>query len=136
MSLPTSVPQSGCASLSKGATHVTCAGDGVDEGTQLKLHATYVSVDDFDDQYFEISFDTEDPGADFDLSAPLKPYLLIQRQFEDDMVASARRTPPLPRPCAPPVRCCTALLCLRTEPVGPASLAVHAAAGLGASGQR
>jgi hypothetical protein len=43
-----------------------------------------VSVDDFADQYFQISFDTEDPGADLDLSAPLKPYLLIQRQFEDD----------------------------------------------------
>jgi hypothetical protein len=50
----------------------------------LKLHATYVSADDFDDQYFQVSFDTEDPGADPDLSAPMKPYLLLQRQFEDD----------------------------------------------------
>jgi hypothetical protein len=50
----------------------------------LKLQATYVSVGEFDDQYFEVSFDTEDPGADFDLSAPMKPYFLIQRQFEDD----------------------------------------------------
>jgi hypothetical protein len=50
----------------------------------LKLQATYVSVGEFDDQYFEVSFDTEDPGADLDLSAPMKPYLLIQRQFEDD----------------------------------------------------
>lgn len=50
----------------------------------MKLHATRVSVDDFADQYFQISFDVEDPGADLDLSAPLKPYLLIQRQFEDD----------------------------------------------------
>jgi hypothetical protein len=50
----------------------------------MKLQATYVSADDFDDQYFQISFDTEDPDADLDLSAPLKPYLLIQRQFEDD----------------------------------------------------
>ena len=50
----------------------------------MKLHATHVSVDDFGDQYFEISFDTEDPGADLDLSAPLKPYVLIQRQFEDN----------------------------------------------------
>jgi hypothetical protein len=49
----------------------------------LKLHATYVSVGEFDDQYFEISFDTEDPGADLDLSAPMKPYVLLQRQFED-----------------------------------------------------
>ena len=51
----------------------------------MKLHATHVSVDDFADQYFQISFDTEDP--DLDLSAPLKPYLLIQRQFEDDDVS-------------------------------------------------
>jgi hypothetical protein len=49
----------------------------------LKLQATYVSVSEFDDQYFQVSFDTEERGADFDLSAPLKPYLLIQRQFED-----------------------------------------------------
>ena len=50
----------------------------------MKLHATHVSVSDFDDLYVQVSFDTEDPGADLDLSAPLKPYLLIQRQFEDD----------------------------------------------------
>ena len=50
----------------------------------LKLQARYVSVGEFDDQYFQVSFDTEDPGADLDLSAPLKPYVLIQRQFEDD----------------------------------------------------
>jgi hypothetical protein len=50
----------------------------------MKLDATHVSVDDFVDQYFQISFNTEDPDADLDLSAPLKPYLLIQRQFEDD----------------------------------------------------
>jgi hypothetical protein len=43
-----------------------------------------VSVDEFDDQYFQVSFDTEAPGADFDLLAPKKPYLLVQRQFEDD----------------------------------------------------
>jgi hypothetical protein len=50
----------------------------------MKLQATYVSADEFDDQYFQISFDTDDPDADLDLSAPLKPYLLIQSQFEDD----------------------------------------------------
>jgi hypothetical protein len=50
----------------------------------MKLQATHVSADEFDDQYFEISFDTEAPDADLDLSAELKPYLLIQRQFEDD----------------------------------------------------
>jgi len=54
------------------------------KGTPLKLQATYVSVGEFDHQYFEVSFDTEDPGAALDLSAPMKPYLLIQRQFEDD----------------------------------------------------
>jgi hypothetical protein len=53
------------------------------KGTPLKLQATYVSVGEFDDHHFEVSFDTEDPGAAFDLSAPMKPYLLIQRQFED-----------------------------------------------------
>ena len=50
----------------------------------MKLQATYVSAHEFDDRYFQISLDTEDPGADLDLSAPLKPYLLIQREFEDD----------------------------------------------------
>jgi len=40
----------------------------------LKLHATYVSASEFDAQYFEVSFDTEDPGADLDLSAPMKPH--------------------------------------------------------------
>ena len=49
----------------------------------MKLQATYVSVGDFDGRYFEVSFDSEDPGADLDLSAPMKPYLLLQRQFED-----------------------------------------------------
>lgn len=50
----------------------------------MKLDATHVSIADFADQYFQISFDTQDPEADLDLPAPLKPYLLIQRQFEDD----------------------------------------------------
>jgi len=49
----------------------------------LKLQATYVSVGDFDGPYFQVSFHGEDPGADLDLSAPMKPYLLLQRQFED-----------------------------------------------------
>jgi hypothetical protein len=60
------------------------ATDDGSKGTPLKLQATYVSIGEFDDQYFEVSFDTEDAGAAFDLSAPMKPYLLIQRQFEDD----------------------------------------------------
>jgi hypothetical protein len=50
----------------------------------LKLHATYVSVGEFDDLYFQVLFHTEEPGADLDLSVPMKPYLLIQRQFEND----------------------------------------------------
>lgn len=49
----------------------------------MKLQAPYVSIDEFDGQYFQVSFDTEDPGADVDLSASIKPYLLIQRQFKD-----------------------------------------------------
>ena len=49
----------------------------------MKFQATYVSISEFDDQYFGISFNTEDPGADLDLSAPMKPYVLLQRQFED-----------------------------------------------------
>jgi hypothetical protein len=51
----------------------------------LKLQTTYVSVDELDGQYFQVSFRTEEPSADLDLSAPMKPpYLLIQRQFEDN----------------------------------------------------
>ena len=50
----------------------------------MKLQARYVSADEFDDQHFQISFDTENSDADFDLSTSLKPYLLIQSQFEGD----------------------------------------------------
>ena len=50
----------------------------------MNLHASYVSVADFDDLVFQVSFDTEDPDADFDLHAPEGPYLLIQREFEDE----------------------------------------------------
>ena len=50
----------------------------------MKLHAPYVSASDFDGLYFQVSFNTENPDADFDLSAPIRPYLLIQRQFEDE----------------------------------------------------
>ena len=49
----------------------------------MKLQAAYVSVGEFDDQYFGVSFDTADPTADLDLSAPMKPYVVLQRQFED-----------------------------------------------------
>ena len=50
----------------------------------MKLHARYVSASDFDDQYFEVSFGTEHPAADYDPDAPMRPYVLLQRQFEDD----------------------------------------------------
>ena len=49
----------------------------------MKFHAPYVSVNEFDGLYFQVSFDTEDPAADFDLPETGQPYLLIQRQFED-----------------------------------------------------
>ncbi len=50
----------------------------------MHFHALYVSVSEFDGLGFQISFDTEDPGADIDLRAPERPYLLIQRQFDDE----------------------------------------------------
>ena len=50
----------------------------------MKLHARYVTASDFDDQYFEVSFGNEHPAADYDPDAPLQPYVLLQRQFEDD----------------------------------------------------
>ena len=50
----------------------------------MNLRVSYVSVDDFDGLAFQVSFDTEAADADFDLSAPGRPYLLIQRQFEDE----------------------------------------------------
>jgi hypothetical protein len=43
------------------------------KGTPLKLQATYVSVGEFDDQHFEVSFDTEDPGAAFATSRRMIP---------------------------------------------------------------
>ena len=50
----------------------------------MKFHAPYLSASDFDGLYFQVSFNTENPDADFDLSVPIRPYLLIQRQFEDE----------------------------------------------------
>jgi hypothetical protein len=53
----------------------------------VKLHANHVSVDESGGGYFQVSFDSEVPSQDgdaLDLSAPTRPYLLIQRQFEDD----------------------------------------------------
>src|SRR5436190_7092579 len=53
----------------------------------VKFHANHVSLDESGAEYFQVSFDNEAPREDednFDLSAPAQPYLLIQRQFEDD----------------------------------------------------
>ena len=46
----------------------------------MLLSAGYVSVSD-DDNYFQIAFDSQDPGDDDNAGTP---YLLIQRQFEDE----------------------------------------------------
>jgi hypothetical protein len=50
----------------------------------VKLNARYVSIGDFDDLYFQVSFENQHPAADYDPSGPTEPYLLLQRQFEDD----------------------------------------------------
>jgi hypothetical protein len=51
----------------------------------MKFYAKHVSGGEFDDQYFQVSFDSEPPSEDeFDLSRPDHPYLIVQRQFEDD----------------------------------------------------
>ena len=51
----------------------------------MRLHANHVSVGESGGEYFQVSFDSEDPGNDdFDLSGPDQPYLVVQRQFEDD----------------------------------------------------
>ena len=50
----------------------------------MKVNARYVSVGDFDDRYFHVSSVNQHPAADYDPSAPSEPYVLLQRQFEDD----------------------------------------------------
>jgi hypothetical protein len=51
----------------------------------VRLHANHVSVGESGDEYFQVSFNSEAPSDDdFDLSGLGHPYLLIQRQFEDD----------------------------------------------------
>jgi hypothetical protein len=48
-------------------------------------HANHVSIGEAGDEYFEVSFDSEVPSDDdFDRSGPDHPYLVVQRQFEDD----------------------------------------------------
>jgi hypothetical protein len=44
----------------------------------MRFHAKYVSASEAGD-YYQVSFDTEDPGED---RGPDSPYLIIQRQFE------------------------------------------------------
>ncbi len=51
----------------------------------MRLHANNVSAGESGNEYFQVSFDNEAPSDDdFDLSGPDYPYLVIQRQFEDD----------------------------------------------------
>jgi hypothetical protein len=50
----------------------------------MKLYARHVAVSDFDDTYFEVSFGNEHPAVDYDPDAPMRPYVLLQRQFEDE----------------------------------------------------
>jgi hypothetical protein len=51
----------------------------------MKLHARHVSVGESGDEYFQVSFDSEGLGDHaLDPSGHDYPYLLIQRQFEDD----------------------------------------------------
>jgi len=51
----------------------------------VRFRAKHVSIGESGGEYFEVSFDNEDPSDDdLDLSPPDQPYLLVQRQFEDD----------------------------------------------------
>ena len=51
----------------------------------LRLHANHVSIEESGGELFQVSFDSEARSEDdFDLSEPNHPYLLVQRQFEDD----------------------------------------------------
>ena len=51
----------------------------------MRFHAKYVSVGESGGEYFAVSFHNEDPSNDdFELSDDEDPYLIVQRQFEDD----------------------------------------------------
>ena len=51
----------------------------------MRFHAKYVSAGESDGEYFAVSFDNENPSNDeFELSDDEDPYLIVQRQFEDD----------------------------------------------------
>ena len=48
----------------------------------MQFHAKYISAAEAGD-YYQVSFETEDPGDDApDPPEPDSPYLIIQRQFE------------------------------------------------------
>ena len=51
----------------------------------MRFHAKYVSAGESGGEYFAVSFDNENPSNDeFELSDDEDPYLIVQRQFEDD----------------------------------------------------
>ena len=51
----------------------------------MRFHAKHVSAGESGGEYFQVSFDNDDPSDDdLDLSPRDQPYLLVQRQFEDD----------------------------------------------------
>jgi hypothetical protein len=51
----------------------------------VRFRAKHVSIGESGGEYFQVSFDNEDPSDDdLDLSPPDQPYLLVQRQLEDD----------------------------------------------------
>jgi hypothetical protein len=50
----------------------------------VKLHAKRVSVGESGQEYFQLLFYTGRPCDDFEMSGPHRPYLIVQRQFEED----------------------------------------------------
>ena len=51
----------------------------------MRFHANHVSVGESGDEYFQVSFNSKAPSDDdFDLLRRDHPYLVVQRQFEDD----------------------------------------------------
>ena len=65
----------------------------------MRFHAKYVSVGESGGEYFAVSFHNEDPSNDdFELSDDEDPYLIVQRQFEDDDGGSATSKPTITTP--------------------------------------
>jgi hypothetical protein len=56
----------------------------VEGGPPVKLNARYVSIGDFEDLYLQVLFANEHPAAGYAALGATEPYLLLQRQFEDD----------------------------------------------------